>query len=110
MSFWAPVTLWLVTGVVLPLAGAYFFNLTRRAAAAAAARGRRGGGLVDPLAFNVARALLAWLVYAKGVTGGWASPVSVGRVEGSVPGGWRGMCVGAGVGGLMSVYEAVLRK
>lgn len=106
-AFWAPVTVWFVVSVLLPLLGGYFFNLTLHATRRASGR---GGRQVDPVAFSLARGLCAWLVYGRGVTGGWASVRVVGRVEGSVPGGWRGVCVGAGVGGVMAVYEAVLRK
>ena len=105
MSFWGPFSLWLVTSILLPLTFAYFFNLSLKAT-----RGRKLRHQFDPLTFHVAKALLSWLVYAKGVTGGWASPLSVVRVEGNVPGGWRGLVLGAIVGGVMSVYEAVLKK
>lgn len=103
-GFWGPVAVWVVVGVVVPVMGGWFFNVGLGA-------GRRGGGrrTVDPLAFAVVRGLLAWAVYGRGVGAEWVGREWVVGVEGSVPAGWRGMCVGAGVGGVMAVYEAVLR-
>jgi len=64
---------------------------------------------VDPLAFNVAKGLLAWLIYEKGATlGGVVGRASVLTVRESLPGGVRGLCVGTAIGGLGAVYEAVL--
>ena len=103
-GFWGPVGTWILTSVVLPLMGAWFFNFTMT-------RGRARGYKYDPLSFNVAKGLVAWMVYEKGVRLGWVlSERYVGTVEDGVPGGYHGMITGAGIGGLMSVYEAVLRK
>lgn len=61
---------------------------------------------VDVVAFNVAKAGLAWLVFIRGGVGG----KGVETVIDGVPGGTTGMLVGAGTGALAGVYEAILRK
>lgn len=78
----------------MPLLAAWFVNLTD------------GAKSYDPLSFNVAKGLLAWIVYVKGGVTGYSREV----VQRGVPGGAQGLLVGAGVGVLASVYEAVLRK
>jgi len=94
LGFWGPVGLWLATSVGTPLIGAWMFNLTH---------GQRD---YDPVSFNVVKGLVAWIVYAKGGVSG----ASKGVVEKGVPGGAVGMMIGAGVGVLVSIYEALLRK
>lgn len=94
VGFWGPVALWALTSVFLPLAGAWLFNLTE------------GGKRYDPVSFNVVKALAAWVVYVRGGVGGQSRWV----VEKGVLGGAHGLLVGAGIGLLASLYEAVLRK
>ena len=93
MAFWGPVGLWLITSIALPLMGAWFINL-------------KGEGGYDSVSFNAVKALTAWIVYVRGGVGGDSTRV----VEQGVPGGSAGLLVGAGVGGLAGLYEAVLRK
>lgn len=111
-AFWSPFSLWLFTSLLLPLACAYFFNLTLKAKHAHGSRARSSQtSEIDPLTFNVAKALITWLVYSQGVDfGGLVGRESVSKVNGSVPGGHLGIMIGAGIGSLMSLYEAVLRK
>lgn len=93
MAFWGPVGLWVITSVVLPLLGGWFVNL-------------KGEGGYDAVSFNTVKAVAAWVVYVRG-----GGPVESRRVvESGVPGGSVGMLVGAGVGTLAGVYEAVLRR
>jgi hypothetical protein len=123
-SFWAPFSLWLSTSLILPYLFAYFFNLslkvqqpsqaghsygTRRTAAATSHGGPRKN--FDPLVFNVAKALVSYLVYANKFTF-WDlySPLSLERVVDSIPGGLAGVLTGSAVGTLVSLYDAVLRK
>ena len=61
---------------------------------------------VDVVAFNIAKAGLAWVVFIRGGVGG----NGVETVIDGVPGGTTGMLVGAGTGALAGVYEAILRK
>lgn len=93
-AFWGPVALWLLTSLLLPLMAAWFFNFTE------------GGRNYDPLSYNVTKALLAWVVYARGGVGGESKEV----VEKGVPGGSQGLLIGAGIGVLASLYEAVLKR
>ena len=109
--FWSPTGLWLGTSLFLPLLFAYFFNFTsqiktpRTRAAAASVH------TFDPLTFNVVKALTTWLVYSQGLRlGGIVSDATVARVNGAFPGGYGGVMIGAGVGGLVSIYEAILQK
>ena len=62
--------------------------------------------MVDPMSFSIFKALVAYIVYSKGGVGG----ESVDVVKGSVPAGVAGLLIGAGVGGLASLWESVLAK
>ena len=95
LGFWGPVGLWMLTSIALPLMGAWFINLTE------------GARPYDPLSFNVVKGLVAWVVYVRGGIGGGESTAVVDR---AVPGGSQGLLVGAGIGVLASIYEAVQRK
>lgn len=92
-AFWGPFGLWLVTSIFLPLLGGWFVNL-------------KGEGGYDAVSFNAVKAITAWVVYVRG--GGPSGTTRV--VARGIPGGSVGMLVGAGVGGLAGIYEAVLRK
>jgi hypothetical protein len=117
-SFWTPFSLWTLTSLLIPLACAYFFNFplkhipghgqaTRRAAAIQAKPSLQ----FDPVVFNVAKAITAYVVYAQHFTlMGLYSHVAVTTVNESVLGGYVGMITGAGVAVLISLYDAVLRK
>ncbi|KAK2790245.1 hypothetical protein FQN53_000011 [Emmonsiellopsis sp. PD_33] len=124
-SFWAPFFLWISTSVCLPSLFAYFFNFslkisqqsaspghtygTRRTTTAANQAAARGD--FDPLVFNVAKALVAYLVYAGQVNlCDVFSRHTIATVSGSVPGGLPGLLTGSAIGVLGSLYEAILRK
>lgn len=92
-AFWGPVGLWLLTSVFLPLLAGWFINL-------------KGESGYDAVSFNVMKAIAAWVVYVR--EGGPSASTRV--VERGVPGGSVGLLVGAGVGALAGLYEAVLRK
>ena len=111
-AFWSPFSLWLSISLLLPLACAYFFNLTLKAKHAHGTRGRSSQtAQIDPLIFNTAKALITWLVYSQGVKfGGLVGQETVAKVNGAVPGGYLGMMIGAGIGTLTSMYEAVLKN
>jgi hypothetical protein len=119
-SFWAPVSLWLLTSVFLPLTVAYFFNISLQVAQSSggpASRTHRSSSSrnpqadFDPLSFNIAKALLAYLVYAHGFTF-WNiySEVSVQTVNASIPFQYAGILTGAAIGVVGTIYEAILRK
>ncbi|KAJ5105066.1 hypothetical protein NUU61_002413 [Penicillium alfredii] len=120
-AFWAPLTLWLLTGLVLPLVFAYFFNLSLQAAGGnggshtPARRGRPSASAsrasFDPLSFNIAKALLVYLVYADKFTF-WDvfSNFAISKVNTAVPGHWAGMLTGTAIGVIGTLYEAILRR
>ncbi|OJD17215.1 hypothetical protein AJ78_02652 [Emergomyces pasteurianus Ep9510] len=122
-SFWGPFSLWLTTSVFLPSLLAYFFNLslkisqqgshgygTRRTTTSAAAK-HGGNGNLDPLVYNVSKALVSYLVYTNNFTF-WSMyrRMTVMTVSGSVPGGLPGLMTGSAIGTLGSLYEAILRR
>lgn len=126
-AFWAPLSLWLLTSLILPLVMAYFFNISLKASSSHGRRvtrastgpaGARGvssvqGGLMsfDPLIFNIAKALICYLVYVEHFTFfGLFSHFSIERVNVSIPGQWAGMVTGAAVGVIGTLYEAILSK
>ncbi|KAK3995135.1 hypothetical protein QBC44DRAFT_321287 [Cladorrhinum sp. PSN332] len=112
-SFWVPALTWAFTSLLVPGLVGYFYNLS---GVQQQQRGKRGGGggyEVDPLVFSVVKAILTYVVYAQGVTFGGLIPggdETVGRINGALYSGWKGVLVGTAVGGLVSVYDAVLRK
>lgn len=105
--FWSPFVLWAATSVFVPLVVSYFFNLTGRTR-----RGeRRFEYRVDPLVFNIVKAVITYAVYAQDVTfGGLVDLESVARIRSAVAGGWQGIVAGAAVGALCTMYEAIIRK
>jgi len=65
----------------------------------------------DPFVFNLAKAFIAYVVYAEHFQFmGLYQNFTVATVNDSVLGGWFGMLTGAGIAGLISLYEAVLKK
>jgi len=102
MAFWGPVGLWVCTSVLLPALAGWFVNLQGRRS-----QWGRGGGC-DPVSFNTVKALVAWVVYVRGAGVGAAQSRLV--VLDGVPGGATGLLVGAAVGGLAGLYDAVLRR
>jgi hypothetical protein len=109
-SFWGPVSLWSITSLVLPLVASYFFNLTAKPS-------RSRGGVphftynFDPLTFNIAKALLTYVIYGQDVTfGGLVDLEYVARINSAIFGGYQGVLVGTAIGGLVTLYDAVLKK
>ncbi|KAI9726715.1 MAG: hypothetical protein M1834_008650 [Cirrosporium novae-zelandiae] len=105
-AFWSPFSLWLSTSLFLPLFSAYFINL-KHTSSNSSSSSSSSSSKFDPLIFNVSKLLLSWLVYAQGwQMGGWVAPQSIERVDSSV--GYVGICVGAGVGALLSFWEVAV--
>jgi len=112
-EFWRIFGLWAATSVALPVMFSYVFNLTLKAKHGGVrhAKHLQPAAQYDPLSYNIAKALVAWLVYAQGVRlSGWVNAESVAKLEAALPGGHQGVLIGAGIGALTSIYEAVLRK
>ncbi|KAL2825304.1 hypothetical protein BDW59DRAFT_73889 [Aspergillus cavernicola] len=118
-SFWAPVSLWLLTSVFLPLTVAYFFNINLQVAQSSggpAAHTRRSSSRIaqanfDPLSFNISKALISYVVYAHGFTF-WSiyGKQTLQTVNTSIPFQYAGILTGAAVGAVGALYEAILRK
>ncbi|GAB1194261.1 hypothetical protein BDV32DRAFT_114943 [Aspergillus pseudonomiae] len=113
--FWAPFSLWLLTSILLPLTVAYFFNISLNLAPGSAAsharRSRASPANFDPLSFNIAKAGLAYLVYARQFNFfNLYSQFSIARVNAAVPGQWAGLVTGSAIGVIGTLYEAILRK
>lgn len=112
-SFWSPAFLWAFTSFILPTAVGYFFNLS-----VAHQTGRRTRSssptpeyVVDPLTFSIVKALISFVIYGQKVTfGGWVDDESIARISGAIYGGWKGILVGTAVTGIVSIYDAVLKK
>ncbi|KAK8152302.1 hypothetical protein BC567DRAFT_238656 [Phyllosticta citribraziliensis] len=108
-EFWGPSLLWASTSLLVPLFFGYFFNFTLQS-------GRSEGTnkpsyQADPLSFNVAKALISYLVYSQGIKfAGLVGEFSADVVKDSLPGGTNGILIGAGIGALASIYEAALKR
>lgn len=102
--------LWLATSAVLPAIVGYFYNLSIRDTKRHGTRVTTFRHAVDPLTFNVAKALLTYLVYAQGYTFGLFDEVVAARVENAMFHGHQSMMVGSFVGMLVSLYDAAQRK
>jgi hypothetical protein len=108
-SFWGPATLWTFTSILIPLFSAYFFNLTSKPRARS--HNKHFNYTFDPLTFNVVKALLQFVIYGQDVTfGGLVDLEYVARINSAVYGGWISPLVGAGIGALVTIYEAIIKK
>lgn len=124
-DFWAPATLWSLTNWALPLLVSYFFNLTLRSNTRHKSTTKQY--TIDPLTFNIARALLAYNAYSfpiadvalagepgifVGRKPGWGpfAEYTVQTVRQNVPGKYYGLQIGSVVGILYSLYDAALKK
>ncbi|KAI0144133.1 hypothetical protein F4776DRAFT_461082 [Hypoxylon sp. NC0597] len=115
-SFWSPALLWAFTSAILPSIAGYFINLsinsthhgrvTRRSSFHA-----QDAVVVDPLTFSIAKALISYVVYGEGITfGGWIDETSIARINTAIYGGYKGILVGTAITGILSIYDAVLKK
>ncbi|KAI5922650.1 cytochrome P450 [Camillea tinctor] len=111
-SFWSPALLWTFTSAILPSTVGYFVNLN-----AGPQQGRQQrrtpvpDSTVDPLTFSIIKALISFVVYGQGVTfGGWIDKTSISRINTAIYGGYKGVLVGTAISGILSIYDAVLKK
>ncbi|KAI1502566.1 cytochrome P450 [Biscogniauxia marginata] len=112
-SFWSPALLWAFTSTVLPSIAGYFINLNVGSQQGRAPR--RGSPVpdsaVDPLTFSIVKALISYVVYGQGVTfGGWIDETSISRINTAIYGGHKGILAGTAISGILSIYDAVLKK
>lgn len=116
-KFWAPFSLWTLTSLILPAVISYFINLplkvhpshsysTRRAAVQHNAQIQ-----FDPFIFNLAKGLIAYVVYAQHFNlGGIYQHFTIATVNESILGGYFAILISSGLGAAVSLYEAVLKK
>lgn len=107
-NFWTTTLLWASTSVFVPLLASYFYNLS--------VKKRHGSHKYtarydfDPLSFNIAKALLAYIVYAQGYTFGFLNLRSIAAVNLAVHGGYQTMLIGSLIGIVVALYEAAQGK
>lgn len=98
----------------MPSLFGYFFNLSSASGAQGAktrSRVSTPDTAVDPLTYSIVKALVSFVVYGQGVTfGGLLSETAIDRLDGAVYGGYKGILTGAAITGLLSIYDAVLKK
>ncbi|KAL7623208.1 hypothetical protein AAE478_006889 [Parahypoxylon ruwenzoriense] len=112
-SFWSPALLWAFTSAILPTIAGYFVNLNTNTQNGRLPR--RGAptsdSIIDPLTFSIAKALISYVVYGQGMTfGGWIDETSIARINTAVYGGYKGVLTGTAITGILSIYDAVLKK
>lgn len=106
-SFWSPALTWGITTFFIPLLASYFINLTSKPKG----RSTHFAYQFDPLTFNIVKALLVYVVFGQDVTfGGLVDLESVARINSAIYGGYKGALVGTGIGTLVTLYEAVIKK
>ncbi|KAH7407890.1 hypothetical protein BKA64DRAFT_743466 [Cadophora sp. MPI-SDFR-AT-0126] len=109
-SFWNPVSLWAITTLVVPFVASYFFNLTAKPSRTRS-HTPHFAYKFDPLTFSIVKALMTFVVFGQDVTfGGLVDLESVARINSAIYGGWKGVLVGTGITGLITLYDAVLKK
>lgn len=116
-SFLAPFSLWLLTSLLLPLTLSYFINIPLKAHPSHSYKTRKATVKAsphmqfDPLIFNVAKALIAYVVYAQHFPLlGLYQHFTVATVNESIVGGYAGIITSSSIGALVTLYEAVLKK
>jgi hypothetical protein len=109
-SFWGPASLWALTTILVPLFAAYFVNLTSKPRSRSS-HAAHFNYTFDPLTFNIVKALLVFVVFGQDVTfGGLVDLEHVARINSALYGGWQGALVGTGIGALVTLYEAIIKK
>ncbi|KJZ78719.1 hypothetical protein HIM_02110 [Hirsutella minnesotensis 3608] len=111
-SFWSPALTWALTSVIAPCLFGYFFNLSASHATGPRTRSRANTPetVVDPLTFSIVKAIASFVVYGQGVTLGLLNTASIERLNNAVYGGYKGMLVGTAITGIVSMYDAVLKR
>lgn len=117
-EFWGPFSLWVLTTIIAPTLVGYFFNYPLRTATTHSHSTRRATAQqdaapnVDPVVFNIAKALVSYLVYAtSGPFGvGPYSKTTIQTVDAGIPFGYSGLITTSLIAGTIALYEAVLKK
>ncbi|KAL6248097.1 hypothetical protein RBB50_005445 [Rhinocladiella similis] len=116
-KFWSPFSLWTLTSLILPGLISYFINLPLKAHPSHTYSTRRAAlqhntqMQFDPFIFNLAKGLIAYVVYAQHFNlAGLYQHFTVATVNESILGGYFAILVSAGLGAAISLYEAVLKN
>ncbi|KAK5713752.1 hypothetical protein LTR17_017519 [Elasticomyces elasticus] len=109
-EFWLPTLLYAMTSIFVPALFAYFFNLTTRNVNRHGATVSVARYTVDPLIFNVVKAILTYVVYGQLVGVNVLGAENVTTVRDAMIGGHQGVLIGCYVCILANVYEAAQRK
>lgn len=120
-AIWAPLSLWGFTNVFIPLALAFFCNVSKATimqnqnrvySTRSVSKAAEAESDIDLFTFCIARGLVAYVVYGcrANVFFGLVSRSLVGRVNAAAPGRWVGMVVNAVIGAVEVFYQAILRN
>jgi len=116
-KFWSPFSLWTLTSFILPGLISYFINLPLKAHPSHTYSTRRAAlqhntqMQFDPFIFNLAKGLIAYLVYAEHFNiAGLYQHFTIATVNESILGGYFAILISSGLGAAVSLYDAVLRK
>lgn len=108
-DFWSTSVLWSMTSIIVPLLVAYFFNLSTRDVKRHGTRVSVTRYQVDPLMFNVAKAITTFVVYGLGRVP-LLDKVVAARVDYAMFYGYKGIVIGSFVGIITALYEAAQSK
>lgn len=110
-QYWKSTALYLLTCFFIPLAASWFYNLTIRPTARHGTTILKPRWRCDPMTFNVVKALMVWLVFARAnLYWGIFEADSARDVLLAMPAGYTGLMIGSAIGALASMYDAVQRK
>lgn len=113
-DFWSVLLTWAFTNVLVPYTLAYFFNLTLKVKQGTIKSSKPVPSYAanyDHLTFNIAKALVAYVVYSQHFQlFGFPTLHSTGVIKEQLIGGYNSILISSGIGVLTSLYEAVLRK
>ena len=104
--FWSHATLWAFTSIIVPTVLAYFYNFGSRNPRHHGSRSTAERSSIDPLSFNIGKAIMTYIVYVRRYTLGLYDDEVPRQVEGALFGGATGAFIASGVGILVSLYEA----
>lgn len=113
-GFWKSTLLWIITSLFIPLLASYFINFSLANSAKYKAGRPRPvfdpvGYALDPLTYNIVKALVVYAVFGTGYSfWGLVDETSVATINEAL--GWFSVLVGTAIGGLVTIYEALLRK
>lgn len=108
--YWSRTLLFSTSNILLPWLVAYFYNLTIRDVKRGNARVSVARYQADPFTFNVVKGLMAWIVYAQGVSFGFIDSNVAEYVNSTIYGGATGMIVSSVIGATAALYEAAQRR